>query len=180
MPRVGNYGIPYYTKDLWDDPQPVVSQGPRKAPAQAQIPSPTTIENPNPNPNPNTKKNRVPTTEERRVLKDLVAIQQRISTFINERQEELKKKRDELGSIEQNRPLEREGIQSAIIQTESMMGLIGKHAALCKERVQELDGLLHPIRTCPEDIIRLIFECVVDDSNSRLTQAKRLSHVCSL
>lgn len=150
--------------------------------SQKQLPTPNSIRktNPDPRPNPNVKNNRVPTAAERLVLERLVATQRYISTFIDEQRKLLVESLSSLHSLEQTQRLELEGTQSAVIQTESVLAILGEHASICTKRVKELDALLNPIRTCPDDILRLIFEQTVQGSKSRLAQAKHLSHVCSL
>jgi hypothetical protein len=50
---------------------------------------------------------------------------------------------------------------------------------MAEQEDDRLAGLLHPIRQCPEDILKLIFECVAHDDEDQLFMvATTLSHVC--
>ena len=50
---------------------------------------------------------------------------------------------------------------------------------MAEQEDDRLAGLLHPIRQCPEDILKLIFECVANDEEDQpFVVATTLSHVC--
>ena len=74
---------------------------------------------------------------------------------------------------------ELEAAQSELNISHNYLVTLEQQLKTLQEEDHNLAGLLHPIRQCPEDIIRLIFECAAYSEESPLfAVATALSHVC--
>lgn len=68
---------------------------------------------------------------------------------------------------------------SEIYASERFESMLNSQISLVQHDLNRLYGLIHPIRRCPSDILRYIFEWVVEmDKLAWQTTAARLSHVC--
>lgn len=75
--------------------------------------------------------------------------------------------------------LELESIKSERSVSQRLVTLLEQQCASLQEENGRLDGLLHPIRRIPEDVLRSIFEWIVlSNPDTQLKMATRISQVC--
>lgn len=129
---------------------------------------------------PNAKQNRIPEGSELDTLQKLVQHNLRL---IKKLDSELEQRKNDRAAI-QKRYKEQlqvlEGIQSELSALDSFMEMLEKQKGLMETELNRIKVPMHPIRTCPTDIFRIIFEWTVQmpsESNWFVT-ATRLSQVC--
>ena len=72
-----------------------------------------------------------------------------------------------------------EAVQSELNVSHDYLVTLEQQLKMFEEEDYRIAGLLHPIRRCPEDILKLIFECAAHDQENQLFDVSTtLSHVC--
>lgn len=121
----------------------------------------------------------MPETTELNTLRNLAQHNLRL---IKDLDSELEQRRNDRTAIQERyeEQLEvLESIQSELSAMNSFMGMLEKQKGAIEAELDKITGLIHPIRRCPSDILRCIFECVVEvPETSCFMAATRLSQVC--
>jgi hypothetical protein len=74
---------------------------------------------------------------------------------------------------------ELEAVQSQLNVSHDHLVILEQKLKMFEEEDYRIAGPLHPIRQCPKDILRLIFECVARGQENQLFRVSTtLSHVC--
>jgi hypothetical protein len=74
---------------------------------------------------------------------------------------------------------EMESIQSELNASQRYIALLERQETVLQEDIERISGLIHPMRRCPEDILRIIFDLAAGEySPTRFRAALNISHVC--
>ena len=127
---------------------------------------------------PNEKKNRIPTELELEGLRALALSQSHIANFLDGEVEKLQSSYKALADrlLQQQRELE--ATQSQLCATKKLTDSLRNQRSAVKMQMDELRGLMHPVRRLPVELLRAIFEAAMDIAESKLKMAVKLSHVC--
>ncbi|KIM24446.1 hypothetical protein M408DRAFT_27103 [Serendipita vermifera MAFF 305830] len=80
---------------------------------------------------------------------------------------------------ENNATLELESIRSERQALEGFASILEDQHQALQSNIRRFAGLLHPINRCPEDILRIVFQCLVLAEHENWCKASiKVSHVC--
>jgi hypothetical protein len=65
-----------------------------------------------------------------------------------------------------------EGVVSEIHAENEFLQTLGAQKRLAKDNLEQLRGILHPIRCCHSDVLQYIFEWAVEDYEGRISFAR--------
>ncbi|KIM22314.1 hypothetical protein M408DRAFT_28783, partial [Serendipita vermifera MAFF 305830] len=132
-------------------------------------------------PDPNAQKNRVPSSTEMATLKQMADFNARVTSMFDQELEQLRNTYETVHKRYLKQILEIEATQSELYRIQSLITASEAQRALRQSEQRELQALMHPIRRCPEDILREIFEwvtCEAGNSRHILEDSVHLSSVC--
>ncbi|KIM19500.1 hypothetical protein M408DRAFT_31165 [Serendipita vermifera MAFF 305830] len=132
--------------------------------------------------NPNKIKNRVPTSRELTSLRAIASRKEELSNSMNKQISEAQATYDEIIARHENQMAILESIQSEMHAAKQYVNLLQAQKAIFDNEMNELCGVLHPIRRMPVETLRHIFEETLEASSmqdwTKWWQAIQLSHVC--
>jgi F-box-like len=113
-----------------------------------------------------------------RGLRALAVSNSHIAEFLDGEVEKLQASHKALAHrlLQQQRELE--ATQSQLCATKKLIDSLQDQSSVVKIQMEELRGLMHPVRRLPVELLRAIFEATTDAVDSTLGTAIKLSHVC--
>lgn len=128
----------------------------------------------------NATQNRIPLEAELTTIRELMAKNQRLSHHILG---ELIQTNESLHMVKERENkilLELDSIRSERQALERFATILEGQRTTLQADIQRFAGLLHPIRRCPSDILRIIFQLFIVVENASWCEASiiRISHVC--
>ena len=128
---------------------------------------------------PNRNQNRIPSQTELATLRSIRLHKCQLADTTKQQLEQAKEVHARIQTRHDSLLRELEAAQSELNISHNYLVTLEQQLKTLQEEDHNLAGLLHPIRQCPEDIIRLIFECAAYGEESPLfAVATALSHVC--
>ncbi|KIM22316.1 hypothetical protein M408DRAFT_28784, partial [Serendipita vermifera MAFF 305830] len=132
-------------------------------------------------PDPNAQQNRVPSSTEMITLKQMSKSNERVTRIFNQELEQLRISYECVHKRYIKQQLEIEATQSELHRIRSLISITEAQRALREAEQRDLLALIHPIRRCPDDILREIFELTICDIafwSDALKKSVDLSSVC--
>ncbi|KIM23287.1 hypothetical protein M408DRAFT_27978 [Serendipita vermifera MAFF 305830] len=132
-------------------------------------------------PDPNAQRNRVLSSKEMTALKHMSESNARFTRMLDEELEQLRSTYETVHNRYLQLQLDIEATQSELHRVRSLINASEVQRALRQSEQQDLLALMHPIRRCPDDILREIFELVTANIASwkdTLNESVNLSSVC--
>ncbi|KIM23286.1 hypothetical protein M408DRAFT_27977 [Serendipita vermifera MAFF 305830] len=132
-------------------------------------------------PDPNAQQNRVPSNREMITLKEMSESNARVTRMFGQELEQLRISYEIVYKRYMKQQLEIEATQSELHRIRSLISVTEAQRALREAEQRDLLALMHPIRRCPDDILREIFELTICDFafwSDALKKSVDLSSVC--
>lgn len=139
-------------------------------------------------PDPNLNANRVPSEAELITLRDLLKRNEDIKTNLNQQLEELKQRRAAIHERCERQRRVFESVLSELHTSNQSIQTLETHKSMIQSDLDQLYGLICPIRRFPFEILERIFKYTVQIAHignkaatpiENFVTATRLSHVCS-
>ncbi|KIM24395.1 hypothetical protein M408DRAFT_233258 [Serendipita vermifera MAFF 305830] len=129
---------------------------------------------------PNLGKNRVPTNAELVRLKALAGMHSRLLSNLKEEIRQAERAHDVLVAQYQQQIKELEGTQSTLHESKKALQLMHDQCSTIQMQNDRINGMTHPIRRYPPDLLQRVFQCIYDEQeeSNRLQVTLGLSHVC--
>ncbi|KAG8830897.1 hypothetical protein FRC17_004112 [Serendipita sp. 399] len=122
--------------------------------------------------------NRIPSDIERVRLESILDIHSTASKSLDEAIASTGKTLTDARRRLQQLKAEVEGVQAEIRSSRQMMDILKSQKSALSDAVQEIRGLLHPIRKLPQEILVMIFAIVADAEQDGSWHTLKLSQVC--
>jgi hypothetical protein len=126
---------------------------------------------------PNQAQNRIPLQTELETLRNIRSEKWQLADITKRQLEQAKAAHERIQARHDNLLRELEAAQSELNVSHDYLMTLQQQVMVFQAEDDRLAGLLHPIRRCPEDVLRLIFECAVERPGA-FKMATTLSHVC--
>lgn len=139
-----------------------------------------------PSSDPNESKNRVPLSSELTTLRGIRTQKQQLADILADQVKQAKEDHTRIQARYDVLTREMEALQSQLIISQDHIDILENQHRILQEEDTRLAGLLHPIRRCSEDVLRIVFDYAtrVDDEDDHAGRkdsfktASRISHVC--
>jgi hypothetical protein len=128
---------------------------------------------------PNYGRNRIPSLKEVQTLRALHSQNLQLSDNVKAQLSVTREAQHKIQARYNKLLEELESVQSELNASQRYIALLERQESTLQEEIERISGLIHPIRRCPEDILKMIFELAVEEySYSQFQVALQLSHVC--
>lgn len=134
-----------------------------------------------PLPDPNAQQNRVPNSTELVTLKRIAESNAKITHMFDKEIEQLRATYETVHKRYLQQQLELEATQSELNRIRSLISATEAQRALRESEQRDILALMHPVRRCPDDILRELFEYITRKTKDRklaLRESVHLSSVC--
>lgn len=131
-------------------------------------------------PDPNAQQNRVPSNTELATLRRISESNAKVTRMFDEEIEQLRETYEAIHRRYLQQQIELEATQSELHRVRSLISATEAQRALRESEQRDLLALMHPVRRCPDDILREIFEYTAHSIKERTLALRKSVHLSSV